>query len=231
MLAPGSARSTWWPTTAVMPAGSSARPSISLASQRVGPRRGPFGPRLSGGCSRPSWTSGVPCRSRCSDWTPTTYRKNDNCFGEQKNWTHVRQQVGYGRYDTPAELEALNELYGHLRLYVNFFLPQMRLVEKTRQGATVRRRHDRAKTPYHRILEHKQITERTKRALKRQYRELNPAELKRRIVRCQDRLLELGRRKNTTREPTPRREVKPSPDHPWRRTFSVRQRRARSRTS
>src|SRR5207253_1997890 len=35
------------------------------------------------------------------------YRKNDNCYVEQKNWPVVRQQVGYARYDTPEELEAL----------------------------------------------------------------------------------------------------------------------------
>jgi hypothetical protein len=37
-------------------------------------------------------------------------RKNDNCFVEQKNFPVVRQQVGYLRYDTPAELEVLGEL-------------------------------------------------------------------------------------------------------------------------
>ena len=52
------------------------------------------------------------------------YRKNDNCFVEQKNWPVVRQQVGYARYDTPAEVHALTELYRHLRLYVNFFQPR-----------------------------------------------------------------------------------------------------------
>jgi Putative nuclear localisation signal of quaking len=80
------------------------------------------------------------------------YRKNDNCFVEQKNWPVVRQQVGYGPFDTPAELACLRELYAHLRLYVNFFQPQMRLVEKTRRGAKVSRRHDQAKTPYQRIV-------------------------------------------------------------------------------
>jgi hypothetical protein len=79
------------------------------------------------------------------------FRKNDNCFVEQKNWSVVRQQVGYGRYDTPAELEVLSELYGHLRLYVNFFQPQMRLVEKTRREAKVARRYT-ARTPYRRVL-------------------------------------------------------------------------------
>jgi hypothetical protein len=61
-----------------------------------------------------------------------SYRKNDNCFVEQKNWTHVRQQVGYGRYDTPEQLACLNELYSWVRPYVNFFLPQALLIEKSR---------------------------------------------------------------------------------------------------
>jgi len=158
-----------------------------------------------------------------------SYRKNDNCFVEQKNWTHVRQQVGYARYDTPAELQALNELYGYLRPYVNFFLPQARLVDKTRDGATVRRRHDLPKTPYRRILESPDIAQQTKRVLRRRYLELNPAELKRQIARCQGQLLKLGRRKQ--RQPTTRREVTPSPDHPWNRASSVRQRRYGSRAS
>lgn len=142
------------------------------------------------------------------------YRKNDNCFVEQKNWPVVRQMVGYGRYDTPAELRCLRALYSHLRLYVNFFQPQMRLVSKTRRGATVTKRYDRARTPYRRILEHPAITEEAKDALTRTYLTLNPAQLKRDIARCQDRLLELARTKPD------RKEVHPPPDHPFRRTFS-----------
>jgi hypothetical protein len=80
------------------------------------------------------------------------YHKNDNCYVEQKNWPVVRQSVGYARYDTPAELECLNELYAHLRLYVNFFQPQMKLVAKTRAGAKVSKRFDLARTPYRRVL-------------------------------------------------------------------------------
>jgi len=39
------------------------------------------------------------------------YRKNDNCLVEQKSYSVVRRAVGYRRYDTEGELEALNELY------------------------------------------------------------------------------------------------------------------------
>lgn len=45
--------------------------------------------------------------------------------------------------------------------------------------------------------------------------ELNPAELKRKIARCQDRLLEFANRK-----PEGRREVGYPPGHPFKRTFS-----------
>ncbi len=53
------------------------------------------------------------------------HRKNDNCFVEEKNWSVVRRNVGYRRYDAPEELEVLNELYSHLRLYTNCFLPSL----------------------------------------------------------------------------------------------------------
>ncbi|GAI38922.1 unnamed protein product, partial [marine sediment metagenome] len=58
------------------------------------------------------------------------YRKNDSCFVEQKNWSVIRRAVGYGRYDTDKELSILNELYGYLRLYVNFFQPVRKLIKK-----------------------------------------------------------------------------------------------------
>lgn len=144
-------------------------------------------------------------------------RKNDNCFVEQKNFPVVRQQVGYLRYDTPAELDVLTELYTHLRLYVNFFQPQMRLVEKVRRGAKLTRRHDRARTPYRRILESPLVADEAKDVLTRRYLELNPVALKLEIGRCQDRLLELA----SMKVPESRREVDHS-NHPWKRTFSPR---------
>jgi hypothetical protein len=147
-------------------------------------------------------------------------RKNDNCFVEQKNFPVVRQQVGYLRYDTPDELEVLGELYRHLRLYVNFFQPQMHLLEKVRDGSKLTRRHDRARTPYRRIVDSPLVAAEAKDALTRCYLELNPVVLKLDIARCQDRLLELARTK-----PTDLRKEVNRRDHPFRRTFSIRQAR------
>jgi hypothetical protein len=147
------------------------------------------------------------------------YRKNDNCFVEQKNWPVVRQQVGYARYDTAQELAALNELYGHLSYYVNFFQPQMKLVSKAREGAKVKKRYDTARTPYQRLLGSAEIPEEAKDRLRATFLELNPAALKRKISACQDRLLELNRTK-----PERRKEVGTPPDHPFRMTVSWRER-------
>ncbi|HZX14544.1 MAG TPA: transposase, partial [Thermodesulfobacteriota bacterium] len=81
------------------------------------------------------------------------YRKNDNCYVEQKNWSVVRRALGYLRHDTQQDLEIINQLYAYLRLYTNYFQPVMKLKEKTRIGSRVKKRYDKPKTPYQRVLE------------------------------------------------------------------------------
>ena len=49
------------------------------------------------------------------------YRKNDNCFVEQKNDMAVRRTVGYYRFDTEEEYEALQNVYKHLCPLLNFY--------------------------------------------------------------------------------------------------------------
>jgi hypothetical protein len=80
------------------------------------------------------------------------YKKDDNAHVEQKNWTHVRKLMGYVRYDSPAALAALNDLYRHeLRLFQNLFLPSVKLVGKLRVGSRLRRRYDAPQTPLERV--------------------------------------------------------------------------------
>lgn len=137
------------------------------------------------------------------------WRKNDNCFVEQKNWAVVRRTVGYLRYDTPAELRALERIYRVCTLYVNFFQPQMKLVEKTRRGAKVTRRYDTPRTPYRRLMASPWVPAETKQELTRVYEGLNPVALRREITSLQGRLLRLAKR----RKPPSRA----NPDaHPWR---------------
>lgn len=117
------------------------------------------------------------------------YRKNDSCFVEQKNYSVVRRAVGYQRFDTDAQLRLLNQLYESLDLYTNFFQPSMKLQSKERHGARVKKRYDKARTPYQRLLDSSFIKEETKQQLREGYRALNPAQLKRQIERLQRKLL------------------------------------------
>jgi hypothetical protein len=87
-------------------------------------------------------------QEQITDTRSRSGNKNDGCHVEQKNWSVVRRAVGYHRYDTGAELELLNAIYGLLRLQTNFFSPQQRLLEKHRHGAKVTKKYARAKTPY-----------------------------------------------------------------------------------
>ena len=55
---------------------------------------------------------------------------NDQAHIEQKNWSIVRRNVGYYRYDTPRELDLLNQLWPLVSIQTNLFLPQQRLISK-----------------------------------------------------------------------------------------------------
>lgn len=125
------------------------------------------------------------------------YKKNDNCFVEQKNSTHVRRQFGYLRYDTQEEIDIMNDLYrNELRLFKNFFQPVMKLKEKVRIKGKLHRKYDEAKTPYRRIMESYQVDENTKKELREIYDSLNPAELKRKIDKKISELYEVYSKKN-----------------------------------
>ena len=130
------------------------------------------------------------CKQEKITFTRTRpYRKNDNCFVEQKNYSIVRKAVGYYRYETKKELEILNELYKVLRLYTNFFQPVMKLVEKTRVGSKVIKRYDKSKTPYQRVLDSPYVPREDKERLRAEYDQLNPAELKRELTKLKNRLM------------------------------------------
>jgi len=59
------------------------------------------------------------------------YHKDDNAHIEQKNWTHVRQWLGYQRLDTAKVVPLMNNLYrNEWRLFQNFFLPSVKLWKK-----------------------------------------------------------------------------------------------------
>ena len=106
------------------------------------------------------------------------YKKDDQAHIEQKNWTHVRKLIGWGRYDTQAAVDAMNDLYrNEWRLFCNFYLPSVKLAKKIRVGSKIKRIYHKAKTPLDRLLESDQ-GDRVKLDLLRRLREqLDPFEL------------------------------------------------------
>ncbi len=78
--------------------------------------------------------------------------KNDGAHVEQKNWTHVRELVGYLRFDTDAELEILNAIWELDSRFSNHLLAQQKLVFRHREGSKVIKRYDRAQTPVERAI-------------------------------------------------------------------------------
>jgi hypothetical protein len=107
------------------------------------------------------------------------YHKDDNAHVEQKNWTHVRQWFGYHRLDKPVLVGLMNHLYRQeWRLYHNFFLPSVKLMEKKLVDGKTMKRYDQPKTPYQRVLESPHVLASVKRSLKEQFETLNPFRLR-----------------------------------------------------
>ena len=111
------------------------------------------------------------------------YRKNDNAHIEGKNWTHIRQYLGYKRLDKIEWVQQLNELYTtEWKLYFNFFIPSVKLQEKVRIGSKTIKKYDQPKTPFQRILESTNVSKSIKLELKKEYEKLNPFLLQRKMV-------------------------------------------------
>lgn len=119
------------------------------------------------------------------------YKKNDNAWVEQRNWTHVRKEVGYRRFDTTGELAALSALYAALRLYKNFFQPALKLKAKERVGGKIHRKYAPAATPYQRLLDSGQLSTAAEKRLRNQYAQLNVVGLRREIDRLRNALFDL----------------------------------------
>ena len=121
-------------------------------------------------------------RSEPVDFTRSRpYKKNDQAHVEQKNWTHVRQLLGYERLGRKELVEPINELYRMWGMLHNYFCPTMKLKMKTREGAKVQRSYEAARTPCQRLQDSPEVNARLKARLRKEFRELDPFELKGRI--------------------------------------------------
>jgi hypothetical protein len=124
-------------------------------------------------------------------------KKNDNCWVEQKNWTHVRKLVGYHRLSGELQYRLLKDLYRVWSLWRNYFQPVMRLESKTRTGSKVHRRYDVPATPCQRLLASGQLSTMARQSLEQRYASLNPVLLRKQIEQRLNELLKTIHRKET----------------------------------
>jgi hypothetical protein len=136
------------------------------------------------------------------------YKKNDNCYVEQKNGFIVRGIIGRDRYSSRQALDTLNRIYYLLRWRINFLEPSMKLKSKTRNGARTHRVYDTAQTPYQRLLSSGVLGEAKKAELQATYDHLNPVLLRKQIddgVRSLWKLRDRQPDENTKSKSEPRR--------------------------
>lgn len=124
---------------------------------------------------------------------------NDGAHVEQKNWAVVRTVVGYHRYDTGAELLLLNKIWALQSHLTNYFLPQVKLLSKVRDGAKVTKKYDPPKTPHQRAAASKKVSKEDKAIMTDVLVELNPAAVQRQIQALTQELLTLTTSKASAR--------------------------------
>jgi hypothetical protein len=110
------------------------------------------------------------------------YHKNDNAHVEQKNWTTVRQFLGYDRFDRPEVVPLLNDLYKNEWSQMNnFFYPTLKLKEKRRVNSRYVKIYEPPQTPYQRLSASPDISADAKEQLRLVYNSLNPFILRKSI--------------------------------------------------
>jgi hypothetical protein len=130
------------------------------------------------------------------------YKKNDNAHVEQKNFTHVRELLGYERYDEFELVPLINEIYLFWNQLQNYFIPAMKLISKERVGSRVVKKYDQPKTPCQRLLDSDLVELKVKRQLRHNMQYKNPFHLKRevnlRLKILNQKLDDIKRRKQNT---------------------------------
>jgi hypothetical protein len=134
------------------------------------------------------------------------YRKNDQAHIEQKNSTHVRQIIGWDRYDTEEAVATMNDLYrNEWRLLTNLFLPSVKLANKIRIGSRTKRVYGEARTPLDRLNNSGMGDCGKIAALMRQRASLNPFELAWTVDTKLVRIWKLATRVRPSQAPEPAR--------------------------
>jgi hypothetical protein len=106
------------------------------------------------------------------------YQKNDNCYVEQKNYTHVRELFGYDRIPERELIQLMNDIYqNYFNPLQNFFMPTMKIVSKYRIGGKIIKKYDQPKTPFQRLIESADTNPEKIKELEKRFLELDPIDL------------------------------------------------------
>ena len=133
------------------------------------------------------------CEERSIEFTRSrAYRKNDQAWIEQKNGSVVRRFIGHERYSGPMAGQTMAHLYGAMRLYVNHFQPSFQLLERSRDGGSVKKRYSTPATPCDRLLWRDDVSEETKAILRDSRAELDPVSLLHTIREAQSALVTIN---------------------------------------
>ena len=112
------------------------------------------------------------------------YKKNDNAHVEQKNWSYVRQLLGYDRLENNKLVKLINNLYTkQWSLLQNHFCPTLKLLEKKRINSKYYKKYQTPQTPYQRLIQSTDITDYNKKALNNLHQTLDPFKLRKQIDR------------------------------------------------
>lgn len=126
------------------------------------------------------------------------YKKDDNCYVEQKNFTHVRELFGYERFDCPEFVVRMNEIYSEYWCPLqNFFIPTQKLLRKTRIGARIKKEYEPPSTPYQRLMSSKGLSQEQKQRLQTRKNSLNPFKLQKGLEKKMEEFEEFLRKRNT----------------------------------
>lgn len=103
------------------------------------------------------------------------YHKNDNAHVESKNWSLIRQYLGYERFADFQIVNLLNDLYqNEWRLLINGFIPSFKLVSKERKGSKIIKTYDAPQIPLARILKSSDVPKYAKQRLRKLFKHQDP---------------------------------------------------------
>lgn len=144
------------------------------------------------------------CADRGIEFTRSrAYRKNDQAWVEQKNGAVISRFLDHERYSGQVAGQTIAHMHGAVWLYVNYFQPSFKLMEKTRNGSAVIKRYSPPATPCDRVIRHEAVGAEARAALAERRATSDPVALLRTIREAQSSLAAIV---SPELRPTPRGE-------------------------